>query len=90
MQAYGNPVNNKVNYEKMFNSRNKGMMGATRWVEMDLKQGVVMKNFYWLEEPLPGDKGSRITVLHNGQEQQCSHCLRTGSEGNCLRTGRKR
>lgn len=80
-KAYGNPVNNKVNYEKMFNSRNKGMMGATRWVEMDLKHGVVMKNFYWLEGPLPGDKGSRITVLHNGQDQQCSHCLRTGSEG---------
>ena len=80
-KAYGNPLNNKVNYERMFNSRNKGMMGATRWVEMDMKQGVVMKNFYWLEGPLPGDKGTRITVLHNGQDQQCSHCLKTGSEG---------
>ena len=80
-KAYGNPLYNKVNYERMFNSRNKGMMGATRWVEMDMKQGVVMKNFYWLEGPLPGDKGTRITVLHNGQDQQCSHCLKTGSEG---------
>ena len=70
MQAYGNPVNNKVNYEKMFNSRNKGMMGATRWVEMDLKQGI-----------LQGDIGNRITVLHNGQEQQCFHCLNTGRGG---------
>jgi hypothetical protein len=32
-RCYGSPVRNKVNYEKMFNSRNRGMMGSTRWVE---------------------------------------------------------
>ena len=29
-----------------------------------------------MEGPLAGDAGCRITVLHNGQVQQCSHCLR--------------
>ena len=78
-KCYGSPLNNKVHYEKLFNSRNRGMMGSTRWVEMDLKTS--MNNFYWLEGPLPGDKGSRVTVLHNGQEQQCSNCLKTGRSG---------
>jgi len=35
---------------------------------------------------LQGDIGSRITVLHNGQEQQCSHCLKTG-RGGCKAIG---
>ena len=80
-KCYGNPINNKVHFEKMTNLRNRGMMGSTRWVEMEFKTGYFMNNFYWLEGPLPGDRGSRITVLHNGQEQQCSFCLRTGSGG---------
>jgi hypothetical protein len=33
-KCYGTPLNNKVHYERMFNKRNKGMMGATRWVEI--------------------------------------------------------
>ena len=80
-KCYGNPVNNKVHFEKMTNARNRGMVGSTRWVEMEFKSGCYMNNFYWLEGPLPGDTGSRITVLHSGQEQQCSHCLKTGSRG---------
>ena len=48
---------------------------------MEFKAGVSMNNFYWLEGPLPGDTGLRITVLHSGQEQQCSNCLKTGSGG---------
>ena len=80
-KSYGTPVNNRVHYEKLFNSRNRGMMGATRWVEMELKPGTSMNNFYWLEGPLPGDVGTRVTVLHSGQDQQCSHCLRTGRGG---------
>ena len=84
--CYGKPVKNKVHYEKMFNSKNKGMTGGTRWVEMELKPGIFMNNYYWLEGPLQGDIGSRITVLHNGQEQQCSHCLNTG-RGGCRALG---
>ena len=84
--CYGKPIKNKVHYEKMFNSKNKGMTGGTRWVEMELKPGIFMNNYYWLEGPLQGDIGSRITVLHNGQEQQCSHCLKTG-RGGCKAIG---
>ena len=29
-----------------------------------------------MEGPLEEDRGCRITVLHQGQEQQCSHCLK--------------
>ena len=46
-KCYGIPVDNKVNYEKLYKNRNKGMMGSTRWVEMELKAGVFMNNFYW-------------------------------------------
>ena len=47
-KCYGTPLHNKVHYERMFNKRNKGMMGGTRWVEMELKQGICMNN-YWLD-----------------------------------------
>ena len=46
---------------------------------MRMKPGKQFENFYWMEGPLEEDKGSRITVLHQGQEQQCSHCLRRGN-----------
>jgi hypothetical protein len=70
-----------VHFEKLNNSRNRGMMGSTRWVKVEFKAGVSMNYFYWLEGPLPGDTRSRITVLHSGQEQQCSYYLKTGSGG---------
>ena len=84
--CYGTPTNNKVNYEKLFNARNKGMMSGTRWVEMEMKPGISFNNFYWMEGPLPGDIGCRVTVLHSGQEQQCSNCLKTG-RGGCKALG---
>ena len=33
------------------------------------------ENYYWLEGPLPSDQGRRITVTHQNQPQQCSHCF---------------
>ena len=45
--CYGTPTNNKVNYEKLFNARNKGMMSGTRWVEMEMKPGISFNNFYY-------------------------------------------
>jgi hypothetical protein len=39
---------------------------------MKLTQGKQLENFYWVEGPLEGDRGCRISVLHAGQEQQCS------------------
>ena len=74
-QVYGEPLNNEVKYEKA--SRvTRGVPGSTRYVEMKLSHGKQFENYYWMEGPLSGDSGCRITVLHNGQVQQCSHCLR--------------
>ena len=44
---------------------------------MELNQGASINNFYWMEGPLSGDVSARVTVLHPGQPQQCSHCLKT-------------
>ena len=78
---YGKPVNNKVHYEKMTNAKCRGMSGSTRYVEMEMNPGSTFLNFYWIEGPLPGDQGSRMTVLHSGQDRQCSHCLQTWAGG---------
>ena len=42
-------------------------------------------NFYWLESPMPGVDPVRVTVRHQGQEQQCSNCLL--SEVHCKASG---
>ena len=76
-QCYGEPMNNQVYYDKPNNStRGVAIAGATRSVEMKMLPGKQFENFYWMEGPLEGDQGCRITVLHPGQSQQCSHCLR--------------
>ena len=77
-EVYGTPINNQVKYEPM-PSAYRGVRGPNRTVEMKINPGKQFENFYWMEGPLEGDKGSRITVLHQGQEQQCSHCLRRGN-----------
>ena len=86
-KCYGNPVDNKVYYETLTNSRNKGMRGSTRFVDMELKEGYSMMNYYWLEGPLSGDQGRRVLVLHNGQSTQCSHCLKKAGPGGCTAGG---
>ena len=40
---------------RMTNAKNRGMVGFTRWVEVEFKTGCYMNNFCWLEGPLPGD-----------------------------------
>ena len=62
----------------------RGVRGPNRSVEVKLKSGKQFENFYWMEGPLEEDQGCRITLLHHGQEQQCSHCLR---RGNCPANG---
>ena len=79
--CYGKPVNNQVFYELLSNSKNKGHTGSTRYVDMEFTQGMVMQNYYWMEGPMHGDQGRRVLVLHNGQQSQCSNCLRTGPTG---------
>ena len=64
-----------MTYEKP-SKNTRGVAGSGRIVEMKLKPGKQFENFYWMEGPLEGDVGSRVTVLHTGQTQQCSHCLR--------------
>ena len=74
-QIYGDPLKNQVHYEKP-NTNTRGIAGSTRYVEMKMSQGKQFENYYWMEGPLSGDQGCRITVLHSGQMQQCSYCLR--------------
>ena len=82
--CYGDVGASTVSFEQpSINSR--GVMGATRYVDLKITPGKQFENFYWLEGPLEGDKGSRITVLHTGQERQCSHCLRR--ENDCPGAG---
>ena len=74
-ECYGKPVNNVVMYAAP-NKNTRGVLGSTRYVDMEIETGKQFENFYWVEGPLETDQGTRITVLHNGQVQQCSHCLR--------------
>ena len=52
--SYGKPAS-QVNYEKLHNIRGLGLTGATRFVDVEMEQGVSFENYYWLEGPLPGD-----------------------------------
>ena len=80
-EAYGKPIDYQVHYEKLTNLKNRGMAGGTRYVEVEMFPGASMFNFYWMEGPLAGDEGCRVTVLHPGQIQQCSNCLRIATSG---------
>ena len=55
-KCYGTLVNNRVHYERLFNTRNKVTMGGNRWVETEMRPGVCFNNFY---------TGCRDTVLHS-------------------------
>ena len=81
VESYGKPTDFTVHYEKLTNSKNRGMEGGTRFMEAELFPGAAMNNYYWLEGPLSGDTGSRVTVLHPGQVQQCSNCLKLANNG---------
>ena len=56
-KQYGKPLDNKVYFETLTNSRNKGMRGSTRYVDVELSKGSSMMNLYWLEGPFSGDQG---------------------------------
>ena len=77
--CYGMLVDHTVTYERP-SLLSRGVMGSTRYVSMKMTPGKQFENFYLLEGPLEGDKGARITVLHTGQEKQCSHCLKRESD----------
>ena len=85
-EVYGVPLNNHVHYEQMPKAY-RGLRGPNRSVNIKMTPGKQFENFYWMEGPLEEDRGCRITVLHSGQEQQCSHCLR---RSNCPAKGNGR
>ena len=72
--CYGEVVE-EVKREKLCNKKDKGMLGSNRSVDVILRDGASFENYYWMEGPLPGDQGRRITVTHPSQPQQCSHCF---------------
>ena len=43
--SYGSPVENKVQYEVLRNSRNKGHTGSTRFVDMELNEDSSFNNY---------------------------------------------
>ena len=50
---------------------------STRWIEVNLTPGNPLKNYYWMTGPGQGDRGRRVTVIHNNQgPKQCHHCLK--------------
>ena len=55
--------------------KDRGKIGANRSLDVLLNPGYAFENYYWLEGPLPSDQGRRITVTHQNQAQQCSHCF---------------
>ena len=98
---YGTVVDNRVYREQLriTTSKKKGiLLSPNRFVLMNLNNGAKFHNYYWMEGPMAGDSGRRITVLHPGQTQQCSHCFLTASTGckgagngkACLQTGTER
>ena len=80
-ETYGKPTDYIVHYDKMHNDKNRGMVGSTRSVEVELFPGASMFNYYWMEGPLVGDIGCRVTVLHAGQIPQCYNCLQLATMG---------
>ena len=78
-KTFCNPTDDIVHYEQM-NSKGKSIRSGTRYLEVELKPGVVLPTYFWLEGPLEGDRASRVSVSHSGhQVRQCYHCLEIGS-----------
>ena len=84
---YGKPVRNEVMYEQPTKA-SRGVPGSNIIVMVEMEPGKQFENYYWMEGPLPGDQGCRITVLHNGQISQCGNCLKRGM--NCPGGGQQK
>ena len=77
-EHYGELVDEEVSRQniKLGNDAQHTIRNSTRSVQVCLHQGKFLKNFYWLAGPNQGERGRRVTVLHNNQPSQCSHCLK--------------
>ena len=82
-KTYSTPVDGVVHREmvRLTAPAKRTVTGSTRYVDVNLNNQTHIRNYFWLEGPLPGDAGRRITVLYNGQPQQCSYCLKLASHG---------
>ena len=69
--CYGRPVDNKVTYEILTNTRNRGHTGSTRSVDMEFDNGAITITTIGWKALSPG---TRVLVLHNNQVPQCSFC----------------
>ena len=84
---YGTVLEDKVHWESIrINTTNKNcvLVSPTRFILMNLNNGAMFHNFCWIEGPMDGDPGHRVSVLHHGQRQQCCNCFlsaNTGCEG---------
>ena len=76
-EHYGDLVDEKVTRQtiRLGNEFKHDILNSTRSVQVRLHPGKFLKNFYWLAGPNQGDRGRRVTVLHNNQPPQCSHCF---------------
>ena len=45
-ETYGKPVDFIVHYEKLYNTKNRGMQGSTRYMDVELFHGASMFNYY--------------------------------------------
>ena len=89
--VYGT-VEGGVQREKLTMTTSTGKItlpSSNRFVMMKINPGKYFNNYYWLDGPLPGDQGRRVTVLHSNQPQQCSLCL-CNIESGCLGMGNGR
>ena len=82
--VYGTVLEDKVYWEQLrvTTTNKKGVLvSPARYVMMNMNDGALFNNFNWMEGPMAGDPGRRITVLHHGQKQQFSHCFLTAATG---------
>ena len=77
-EHYGDLVDKKVTRQtiRLGNDTKHDIMSSTRSVQVRLHPGKYLKNFYWLAGPNQGERGRRVTVLHDNQPPQCSHCFK--------------
>ena len=60
--CYGNPVDNIIHYEKINLKKGTLVTGSTRFIDMELREGVSFHNYFWMEGPLTGDKGKQVLL----------------------------
>ena len=55
---YVEPVNDKVQYERLNNVKKRGLFGSTHFGNMKINQKVSFENYYWMEKQEETDCGT--------------------------------